>query len=287
MTELQRLAMLWRAMAGWPANFTATPARDRKRAPFKSRWEATLRLLDGELARSHAWDSVLEVDVAERWWSPSTGRPRADAPVRSPGVILRFDKHFRDGRVEGYVFPCDTFLDWQDNVRAIALTLEALRAIDRYGASHGRQFAGFQGVARARRDDPNDGGRDGRDCALLALRAQWVGPPRARRARREGERPPGQSRHGRLARRVHRSTGGRGGIARGRGARPMTDEPQAPRRRGPTTTLKADAARWQFVREYRVANRPRFAHRMAVRLAQHREPVRTRGARGSARRPRR
>jgi hypothetical protein len=42
------------------------------------------------------------------------------------------------------VLATDEYEDWQSNARAIALTLEALRAVDRYGATQGRQYAGFQ-----------------------------------------------------------------------------------------------------------------------------------------------
>lgn len=41
------------------------------------------------------------------------------------------------------VFATDQYEKWEHNVRAIALTLEALRAVDRYGATQGRQYAGF------------------------------------------------------------------------------------------------------------------------------------------------
>lgn len=40
-------------------------------------------------------------------------------------------------------FPCDRFNHWKDNVRAIALALEALRKIERYGMKQGAQYAGF------------------------------------------------------------------------------------------------------------------------------------------------
>ena len=42
------------------------------------------------------------------------------------------------------VFATDRFDRWQDNVRAIALGLEALRKVDRYGISDtGQQYAGW------------------------------------------------------------------------------------------------------------------------------------------------
>jgi hypothetical protein len=41
-------------------------------------------------------------------------------------------------------FPCDTFDSWEDNLRAIALALEALRKVDRYGVtSNAEQYKGF------------------------------------------------------------------------------------------------------------------------------------------------
>jgi hypothetical protein len=42
------------------------------------------------------------------------------------------------------VLATDTHERWEHNVRAIALTLELMRAVDRYGATQGRQYAGFQ-----------------------------------------------------------------------------------------------------------------------------------------------
>jgi len=41
-------------------------------------------------------------------------------------------------------FPCETYFQWQDNLYAIAQTLEKLRAIDRYGVTQGdQQYVGF------------------------------------------------------------------------------------------------------------------------------------------------
>jgi len=49
-----------------------------------------------------------------------------------------------------YSYPCDTFLDWQANLRAIALALEALRKIDRYGVTRrGEQYQGFRALPAA------------------------------------------------------------------------------------------------------------------------------------------
>lgn len=48
------------------------------------------------------------------------------------------------------VFATDAYALWEHNVRAIALTLEALRAVDRYGTTGGRQYAGFRQLQAGR-----------------------------------------------------------------------------------------------------------------------------------------
>lgn len=50
------------------------------------------------------------------------------------------------------VYATDTCVLWQHNVRSIALGLEALRAVDRYGITkRGEQYAGFTGALPAGR----------------------------------------------------------------------------------------------------------------------------------------
>jgi hypothetical protein len=68
---------------------------------------------------------------------------RANARVLKPGVIFRFtrktNRRFsREQNAWVYTpqpvsYPCDAFDDWQDNLRAIALSMEALRRVERYG----------------------------------------------------------------------------------------------------------------------------------------------------------
>ncbi len=46
-----------------------------------------------------------------------------------------------------YRFPCDRFKHWDDNLRAISLTLERMRAVDRYGVTlNKQQYAGFKAL---------------------------------------------------------------------------------------------------------------------------------------------
>ncbi len=58
-------------------------------------------------------------------------------------MLHRCDRFYAPYRGQG--------ADWQHNVRAIALTLEALRAVDRYGATEtGQQYAGFKALPAGR-----------------------------------------------------------------------------------------------------------------------------------------
>src|SRR5947208_1880483 len=70
------------------------------------------------------------------------GRPRARAVASHPGVVLAFDS--RHGPLK---YAVDTFDRWQDNLRAIALGLEHLRAVDRYGVTRrGEQYTGWRQI---------------------------------------------------------------------------------------------------------------------------------------------
>jgi len=62
------------------------------------------------------------------------------ARPKSPGVVLFFN-----GKHGEIAMPCDTYDSWTANLRALSLTLTALRAVDRYGASKsGEQYRGWQ-----------------------------------------------------------------------------------------------------------------------------------------------
>lgn len=123
----------------WPAGFT----RDRQVSKFSASLSDTLRLLDREIW--HLVDTKAQQNSAELLVAipPGAfridGRPYANAKADHPGVIFSIDS--RHGHLS---YPCDTFTRWEDNLRAIALALEALRKVDRYGVTrHGEQYRGF------------------------------------------------------------------------------------------------------------------------------------------------
>lgn len=139
--------MTLRPLVGWPGPMTRT----RRRAPFKTLFSDTLTQLDRELRHLNGplWGrrpapSVLQIALGEADFRLD-GMPRANSHPSHPGVILSIEPKPKDS--PPLSFPCDTFDDWKDNLRAITLTLEALRKIDRYGVTQtGQQYTGWRAI---------------------------------------------------------------------------------------------------------------------------------------------
>ena len=125
------------------------PESKRTRSPYTAGWSKTADLLARELRHLHARNVVLQADCTESQLRLD-GRLRAGARLASDAVVLAFDSDH--GAVSwrsdafnavGYSSPSGT-QGWHHNLRAIGLTLEALRAVDRYGVSDsGQQYTGF------------------------------------------------------------------------------------------------------------------------------------------------
>lgn len=119
----------------WPGARTGEPVRSK----FRRKWEHALYYLNHELAELEATEVFIELDVDQRHLRMDGG-VRADAKPRSAAVILSFQTK-RYGPMR---YPCDTFDDWKHNVYAIALSLNALRMVNRFGVSrHGEQYRGW------------------------------------------------------------------------------------------------------------------------------------------------
>jgi hypothetical protein len=129
-------------------HWTYPETRGRHRSPFTAKWSDTLRLLERELRQLGVTGAVaLRVCAAESDIRRD-GMLRASAKPWHPGVALSFNSHYGS-----LTYPCDTYsgtadmAGWQANCRAIALSLEALRAVDRHGvAGRGEQYQGWRQI---------------------------------------------------------------------------------------------------------------------------------------------
>jgi hypothetical protein len=123
----------WSPLPVWPY-----PPRPSQVDRFDSTWDATLDKLELEISRVDGDDVVIGV-VASADAISMSGALRYRSKVTYPGAEVSFFKGA--GRV---TFHTDAYGSLQSNLRAIALGLEALRAVDRYGiTSSGEQYAGF------------------------------------------------------------------------------------------------------------------------------------------------
>lgn len=129
--------LTFRPIDAWPGGLTA----ERRTSPFQAAYASTLDLLDRELWNLGARDVVLMLALPESQIR-ADGLPRARATPSHPGVILAF--HSAYGPLK---YATDVFLDWHSNLRAIALGLEALRKVDRYGITkRGEQYTGWKAL---------------------------------------------------------------------------------------------------------------------------------------------
>lgn len=131
------------------------PKRAGVRPPFKKLGHTeTLRLLDRELRMVGAIDGVVQLALHEKEFNRD-GLPYSGVVPEHPGVIVSFRKRiYREPLTAGgkrdvievpLSFPCNTFTTWEANLRAIAIAMEDLRRIDRYGVSQGaEQYLGFR-----------------------------------------------------------------------------------------------------------------------------------------------
>lgn len=117
--------------------WTGPKTTNRKRSPFRASYKSTCDLLDRELLHLSARNVVIQADC-DASKIRLDGMPRASARI-SPRVMLSFDSP-----TGSLSFPCDRFANWDCNIRAIALTLEHLRAVNRYGVTrNAEQYRGW------------------------------------------------------------------------------------------------------------------------------------------------
>lgn len=142
-------------MSDWPDRLRVAPIREwpgeltrnRTASQFRAGLRDTLEVLDREMfylcrtrEQHESAEMLIAIPAGDLW--RLDGKPRAHAVAEHPGVIFSIESKF--GALS---YPCDTFTMWQDNLRAIALALEALRKVDRYGVTkRGEQYRGFLAI---------------------------------------------------------------------------------------------------------------------------------------------
>jgi hypothetical protein len=123
----------------WPVGWARTASPDRR----ESRYQVTFARARDELLRSvyqlgaEDQDIVISSNIALR----RDGRPYANqAEPTDPGIAVYWTQD-RQPRV----MACDCWRTTRDNLRAVGLTVDALRAIERSGATQllERAFTGF------------------------------------------------------------------------------------------------------------------------------------------------
>lgn len=135
--DLRNLGLVVRPLDVWPSR----PAAFRARSPFAAAWTTTAKDLRRELRALDATNVVLNLALRDRDLRLD-GLPKANARVEHPGVILAFDSAHGALR-----YHTDAFLTWRENLRGIALGMESLRRVERYGIAHdGQQYRGYREI---------------------------------------------------------------------------------------------------------------------------------------------
>lgn len=143
-TALRSTGIQFRPIDTWPG----TETRSRRRATFSASLGSTMALLGRELRELNAKNVVALIAMHESDFRID-GIPYANARASHPGVVIAFDSRF--GPLK---FAVDTFTTWEDNLRAIALGMEALRKVDRYGVTkRGEQYTGWKALPSGSDDD--------------------------------------------------------------------------------------------------------------------------------------
>lgn len=122
----------------WPEGWKRTSFRESSR--FKTGFGAARQFLILEIERMGGHKTIISSNISLR----NDGLPRANMPQPSdPGIAVYFTRGGKE-----YVFACDKFSKTHDNIYAIAKTIEAMRGIERWGASDmmERAFTGFSAL---------------------------------------------------------------------------------------------------------------------------------------------
>lgn len=122
--------------AGWPR------AKTRERSKFKTTFDKARKELYRELGLMGVpdWNVILSTNLPlRRDGMPYSGQRPANG---DPGIAVYFKRRNEEKR---FVFACDRWDRIEDNMQAVRHSIEAIRGIERWGASDmlERAFTGF------------------------------------------------------------------------------------------------------------------------------------------------
>lgn len=130
-----KTSVVCKPVDSWPGEYT--PDRERRRSPFRASAGQTMDLLRREIGFLDGHTVVLEINVGPDDLRQD-GWPYAHVNPPPPVKLSFTSKH------GPLVYATDKFTTWVDNIRAIALGLEALRKVERYGITrNGEQYKGW------------------------------------------------------------------------------------------------------------------------------------------------
>jgi len=121
----------------WPVGWKRTPAHLRALSQFKTSPDKAYQGMMHELQLLGAREIIISSNLKLR----QDGAPYANQPRHSDeGIAIYFKRRGKD-----MVLACDKFIRREDNLRAIAKTIDAIRGIERWGSSDmmERAFTGF------------------------------------------------------------------------------------------------------------------------------------------------
>jgi len=129
--------------------FDNPPASGAVYSPFTAKLTDTLELLGRELDMLYAEKIVLQLGYRDGDLRLD-GMPRANAKMLHDAVAIAFESKWGPLRYETNEFVGRYYNGqegWSTNLRAIALAMEALRKVDRYGVSkRGEQYTGWRAI---------------------------------------------------------------------------------------------------------------------------------------------
>lgn len=143
---------------------------------FGSKYGQTLSLLERELRCLDAVSIVIQAGYRQ---VRNDGWPYSSAKADHPACTLQFISRRRPLAFQGWQYS-----SFEANLRAIALTLEALRAVERYGVVSGQQYEGFRRLEAPAPADPAAAARE-----FFARHAPGMGIHEAYRALRRRFHP--------------------------------------------------------------------------------------------------